>query len=89
MESFLNPINITISMETMNIPKEQFSKILNDFEVLLDDFETALSRQDLIVRKRIKDVQMNPSIGKSERELDEYLKMRGVKVDRLVNKRAS
>lgn len=37
--------------------------------------------EDEIVKKRIKEIKISPSIGKSEKELDEYLKKRGVKVD--------
>ncbi len=68
-------------METLNIPKEKFSKILEDFEVLIDDVESALSEENSIVRKRINDIKKDPSIGKSEKELDLYLKKRGVKID--------
>jgi len=68
-------------METLNISKEKFSKILEDFEVLINDVESALSEENLVVRKRINDIKLNPSIGKSEKYLDEYLKKRGVKID--------
>ena len=36
-----------------------------------------------IIKKRIRDVRLNPYIGKSEKDLDEYLKKRGVKIDKL------
>ncbi len=65
-------------METIVIPKKAFTKILTDVETLIDDVELAL---DAKVRKRIAEVKVDPSIGKSEKELDEYLKKRGVKID--------
>lgn len=76
-------------METLSISKEKFSKILEDFEVLINDVESALSEENLTVRKRMNDINMNPSIGKTEQELDTYLKKRGVKIERMDNKRAS
>jgi len=68
-------------METLNISKEKFSKILEDFEMLIDDVESALSKENLIVRKRINDIKKNPSIGGSETDLDLYLKKRSVKIE--------
>ncbi|MEK6907126.1 MAG: hypothetical protein AABW45_01220 [Nanoarchaeota archaeon] len=65
-------------METLSISKEKFSKILEDFEVLINDVESALSEENLIVRKRMNEIKLNPSIGKTEQELDDYLKKRGV-----------
>tara|TARA_Y100000310_G_scaffold344446_1_gene457253 strand:+ start:1724 stop:1837 length:114 start_codon:yes stop_codon:yes gene_type:complete len=32
-------------------------------------------------KKRMEDIQKDPSIGKSEEELDDYLRKRGVSVD--------
>ncbi len=34
---------------------------------------------DDIIKKRIRDIQRDPSIGKSEEDLIQYLKKRGVK----------
>ena len=39
------------------------------------------SSQDEVAKKRLSEVKANPSIGKSEQELDDYLKKRGVNVD--------
>ena len=64
----------------MIISKGRFKKVLTDFEVLLEDV-TALVNRDDIVKQRISDVKSNPSIGASEKELDAYLKKRGVKID--------
>ncbi len=65
-------------MESVVVPKAVFSKILGDVETLIDDVELALNDK---VRKRIADINTNTSSGKTEKELDAYLKKRGVKVD--------
>ena len=67
-------------MDTINISEDRFKKVLADVEVLVEDV-TALINQDDIVRQRIADIKANPSIGKTEKELDGYLKNRGVKID--------
>ena len=63
-----------LSMANLIIPKEKFSKILDDFEVLINDVESTLSQENMIIRGRINDIKLNPSIGKSEEELDNYLR---------------
>ena len=65
-------------METVVIPKEIFTKILSDVEILIDDVELALNTK---VNKRINDIKTNNINGKTEQELDNYLKKRGVKVE--------
>ena len=65
-------------METIPIPKEVFIKILADVETLIDDVELAL---DAKVQKRIMDIETGSIKGKTEQELDNYLKKRGVKVE--------
>lgn len=67
-------------METIAVPRELLGKLVSDMEILATDVEELLST-DKIVKKRIADITISPSIGKSELELDEYLKQRGVKVD--------
>ncbi|MEK6952300.1 MAG: hypothetical protein AABX29_04750 [Nanoarchaeota archaeon] len=64
-------------METVTIEKVNFVKILNDVERLIQDVEVALSKE---VNKRITDIETNKIQGKTEKELDEYLKKRGVKI---------
>ena len=39
-----------------------------------------LNDQDDVVKTRLKEIRDNPSIGRSEKELDAYLAKRGVKV---------
>ncbi len=63
--------------ETITVNKEIFGKVMADIENLLEDFEILTSET---VQKRLKEIKENPSIGKSEQELDEYLKKRGVQV---------
>ncbi len=69
-------------METLAGPKELFSKILTDVGILIDDVESAL---DTKVKQRISDIETNKVEGKTEEELDNYLRTRWVKVGRLGN----
>ena len=73
-------------METITIPKVAFNKILGDVETLIDDVEKAL---DIKVSQRINDLKTGKVNGKSEKELDNYLKKRGVKVEWVDYKRTS
>jgi hypothetical protein len=66
--------------ETITLSKSRFSKVLSDFEVLLEDVTELINRDD-VVRQRIADIKADPSIGKTEEELDAYLRKRGIKVD--------
>lgn len=70
-------------MDTVTIPKKAFTKILEDVETLIDDVELAL---DAKAQKRLSDIKKNPSIGKTEKDLDNYLKKRGVKIGRMENR---
>ena len=65
-------------METVTIPKEIFSKILADVETLLEDMEIALNTK---VKQRINDIETKKIEGKTEKDLDSYLKKRGIKVE--------
>ena len=66
-------------METIQVKKSDFNKILETAEVLISEVEQALSQED-IVRSRIEDIKTGRIRGKSEQELDEYLRKRGVKI---------
>ncbi len=68
-------------METLTISREKFGKILTDIDILLSDIEEL--SPDEIVRQRIADINADPTLGKSEQELDEYLKERGVQIGRM------
>ena len=65
-------------MDTVTIPKDIFSKILDDVEILIDDVEIAL---DNTVKRRINELESGKIKAKTEKELDEYLQKRGIKVD--------
>ena len=65
-------------MDTITIPKEAFTKILNDVEILIDDVELAL---DSKVQQRLQDIKTGKVNGKTEEELEDYLKKRGIKVE--------
>jgi hypothetical protein len=68
------------AMAMINIPEEKLNKVLADVEMLIEDVADIVD-QDEIVKKRLEDIKEYPSTGKSEKELDEYLKKRGVKID--------
>ena len=68
-------------METVTIPKEKLELVISDVERLVSHFEDLVEDQDKAARKRLSDIKSGNVIGKSERELDEYLKGRRVKVD--------
>ncbi len=67
-------------MATITISEEKFNKVLADVEVLIDDVAELLDQNE-IAKQRMAELKLNPSIGKSEKELDEYLRKRGVKID--------
>lgn len=65
-------------METVTVQKEVFSKILTDVETLIDDVELALNAK---VMQRVQDIEMGKVEGRTEKDLDNYLKRRGVKIE--------
>ncbi len=67
-------------MGSITISEEKFNKLMADVEALIED-ATSLFDQDEIAKQRMKDIKENPSIGKSEKELDTYLKKRGVQLN--------
>ena len=67
-------------MATVAVSEEKFNKVIADVENLIEDV-TDLFDQDEVAKKRLAAIKANPSIGKSEKELDDYLKKRGVKVE--------
>ena len=64
-------------MTTITISEEQWSRVLQDVERLVEDV-SALVNQDEVAKKRRVDITKNPSLGRSERELDDYLRKRSV-----------
>ena len=67
-------------MTSVSIPREKFDKVLTDIEILIKDVGSLLNL-DNIAKRRLAEVKKNPSILKSEKELNQYLKKRGIKVD--------
>ncbi len=66
-------------METVQVNKSDLGKILSTVEILIDEVENALS-QDELAKKRFEEITSGKIKGKSEKDLDEYLKRRGVKL---------
>ena len=64
-------------METVTIPKESFVEVMETIENFIEELELVTSET---VQKRLREIKENPTIGKNEQELDEYLKELGVKV---------
>ncbi len=64
----------------ITISEEKFNKVIDDVETLINDV-VDLFDQDEIAKKRLAEIASNPSIGKSENDLDSYLKKRGVNID--------
>ena len=67
-------------MGTITVSEEKFNKVMSDVEALIEDV-SSLFDQDEIAKQRMQEIRANPSIGKSEKELDDYLRKRGVKVE--------
>ncbi len=67
-------------MPQITISEEKLHKVLNDVEILIEDVALLLD-QDKIAQKRLQELKTQPSLAKSEHELDAYLKKRGVKVE--------
>ena len=67
-------------METINIPKEKLGMVISDVEKLVTHFEDLIDDNEKIVKTRLNDIKNGKTEGKSEKELDDYLKKRGVKV---------
>ena len=68
-------------METVSIPKNKLGQVISDVERLISHFEDLVEDQDQIVKHRLDDIREGSVEGKTEKELDEYLKKRGIKVD--------
>ena len=68
-------------MATITVSKDEFKKLISDVEIVINDVESILSNEDKLIKKRIKDIESGKVKGKSEKELDDYLKSRGVKID--------
>ena len=69
-------------MTTVSVPHEKLAKVLSDVETLIANV-ASLVDQDAIATQRLGGMRTDPSVRRSERELDEYLATRGVQVDRV------
>lgn len=65
--------------DTLNVQKKAFAEILDTAEDLVDEVEEVF--QDQVARKRRFDIERGDVEGKTEEELDEYLKSRGVNIE--------
>ena len=68
-----------IMASTVCIPKAKIGQILDDVEKLVTNMEELLENE--VVNNRLNDVRSGKVKGSSEKELDAYLKARGVKID--------
>ena len=64
---------------TVCIPKARIGQIIDDVERLVTDMETMLENE--VVNNRLNDVKSGKVKGRSEKDLDAYLKARGVKIE--------
>jgi hypothetical protein len=68
-------------MDTIDVPKDKFGQVISDTERMITHFEELAEDQDKLVKMRLADIKEHHVQGKSEAELDSYLKKRGVKID--------
>ena len=64
-------------METINIEKTDFNKVLTTVEILISDVEQML-HQDEIVSERVEDIKTEQINGKTEDDYNEYLRKSGI-----------
>lgn len=67
-------------METITVPTEKLKALFSDVERLVSHFEDLMEDQDKIVKQRLDALKSRKIKGKSEEELDKYLKARGVNI---------
>jgi len=68
-------------MENVNISKEKLVVLFSDMERMVSDFESLAEFDDIVVASRLKDIKSGRVKGLPEKELDAYLRKRGIKVD--------
>tara|TARA_B100000315_G_scaffold252198_1_gene288479 strand:+ start:166 stop:381 length:216 start_codon:yes stop_codon:yes gene_type:complete len=71
-------------MSSVTITEKELEKIKNNAEKLIKDI-AKLTDQDRIAFERMKDIKNNPEMFTSEKELNDFLKKRGVKLDPVDN----
>ena len=68
-------------MENVNVSREKLVTLFSDMERMVCDFESLAEFDDIVVTSRLNDVKSRKVNGLSEKDLDAYLRKRGVKVD--------
>lgn len=63
------------------ISRNKLGQVIADVERLITDVENLIEDQNQIVEQRLKDVKQGKIEAKTEQELDDYLKKRGVKAE--------
>ncbi len=67
-------------MDTVTIPREEYEELIQLAAKVEQIDEVIHEPMNELIKKRLREITANPSVGKSEDELDVYLKQRGVKV---------
>ena len=67
-------------MENVTVSKQKLGLVIDDVEKLITHVEALVEDQDTIAKQRLADLKSGKVKGKSEVELDDYLRKRGVKV---------
>jgi hypothetical protein len=68
-------------METVTVSRDKLGQVISDVDQLVSHFEGLVEDQDEVAMNRMKEIQSGTVEGKTEKDLDAYLKERGVKVD--------
>lgn len=65
----------------ISVPEEELHELMREADRLRSRVAELLERED--IRQRIADIDADPSIGGTEKDLNEYLRSRGVRIDEL------
>tara|TARA_Y100000310_G_scaffold48321_1_gene44790 strand:+ start:7412 stop:7717 length:306 start_codon:yes stop_codon:yes gene_type:complete len=84
IDKYLNYFFYYYIMSSVTITEKELEKIKNNAEKLIKDI-AKLTDQDRIAFERMKDIKNNPEMFTSEKELNDFLKKRGVKLDPVDN----
>ncbi|MEK6959773.1 MAG: hypothetical protein AABX47_01250 [Nanoarchaeota archaeon] len=67
-------------MAKIAVSQEKLDKVLSDVQTLIEDVSSMLD-QDTVAKRRLAQVKKDPLIGRSEADLDRYLKKRGIRIE--------
>lgn len=73
--TFLYEPCVPEDMAKIAVSQEKLDKVLSDVQTLIEDVSSMLD-QDAVAKRRLAQVRKDPSIGRSEADLDQYLKKR-------------